>query len=172
MVLNDEGHHAYRPAPVGEIRTSLPKKRPIARKRPYGWRDSIPSMLRAGFHSVSIYQPHPFTSMAVGTPKGLHSHGSSATLALSMPSRVESQKFHDSLPSIIPAGGPERYFKLWQICYNVISAPVKSLTVESQSQKWSIARQRMRCSPLPENGKERFEQLHASTPGQSIGRLS
>ena len=36
MVLNDEGHHAYRPAPVSEDVKLTPTKRPTARRRPSG----------------------------------------------------------------------------------------------------------------------------------------
>ena len=114
MVLNDEGHHAYRPAPVGEDTKLTLRKRPTAKKRRFGSSglDKINSACGIGI-CVDL-SATPFYIHGSGYPEG--SPFPWIISDFSLVDAIESGITKiPRLPASDNTGRPDpKYFKLWE----------------------------------------------------------
>lgn len=165
MVLNDEGHHAYRPAPVGE-NENLTAEEKADREEATVWVSGLDTINAAcGISFCVDLSATPFYLHGSGYPEG--SPFPWIVSDFSLVDAIESGITKiPRLPAIDNTGRPDpKYFKLWEHVMRDLRAGEK---LNGGKPKPEVVYRKAEDALLTLAGewKERFEQLQASTPGQ------
>lgn len=165
MVLNDEGHHAYRPAPVGE-NENLTAEEKVDREEATVWVAGLDTINAAcGISFCVDLSATPFYIHGSGYPEG--SPFPWIISDFSLVDAIESGITKiPRLPAIDNTGRPDpKYFKLWEHVTRDLRAGEK---LNGGKPKPEVVYRKAEDALLTLAGewKERFEQLQASTPGQ------
>ena len=165
MVLNDEGHHAYRPAPL-PVDTKLSADEKEEREEATIWvagLDKINAACGIGF-CIDL-SATPFYIQGSGYPEG--SPFPWIVSDFSLVDAIESGITKiPRLPAIDNTGRPDpKYFKLWEYITRGLKAGEK---LSGGKPKPEVIYRKAEDALLTLAGewKERFEMLQAATPGQ------
>lgn len=165
MVLNDEGHHAYRPAPVGE-HEQLTAEEKADREEATVWVSGLDKINSACGISVCVdLSATPFYIHGSGYPEG--SPFPWIVSDFSLVDAIESGITKiPRLPAIDNTGRPDpKYFKLWEHITRDLR-PGEKLNGGKPKPEVVYRKAEDALLTLAGEWKERFEQLQASTPGQ------
>ena len=165
MVLNDEGHHAYRPAPVGEDE-KLTAEEKADREEATVWVSGLDKINSACGVSLCVdLSATPFYIHGSGYPEG--SPFPWIVSDFSLVDAIESGITKiPRLPAIDNTGRPDpKFFKLWEHITRDLRPGEK---LNGGKPKPEIVYRKAEDALLTLTGewRERFEQLQASTPGQ------
>ena len=165
MVLNDEGHHAYRPAPVGE-KTKLSSEEKADREEATVWVSGLDRINAAcGIRLCVDLSATPFYLQGSGYPEG--SPFPWIVSDFSLVDAIESGITKiPRLPAIDSTGRPDPvYFKLWE---HVMKRLKPGDRLPGGKPKPEAAWREAEAALLTLAGewKERFDQVQASAPGQ------
>lgn len=165
MVLNDEGHHAYRPAPVGEDE-KLTAEEKADREEATVWVSGLDKINSACGISLCVdLSATPFYIHGSGYPEG--SPFPWIVSDFSLVDAIESGITKiPRLPAIDNTGRPDpKFFKLWDHITRDLRPGEK---LNGGKPKPDVVYRKAEDALLTLTGewKERFEQLQASTPGQ------
>ena len=165
MVLNDEGHHAYRPAPVaeGERLTAEEKE---DREKATVWVAGLDRINAAcGIGLCVDLSATPFYLHGSGYPEG--SPFPWIVSDFSLVDAIESGITKiPRLPAIDNTGRPDpKFFKLWEHITRDLKAGEK-LTGGKPKPEVVYRKAEDALLTLSSEWKERFELLNAATPGQ------
>lgn len=165
MVLNDEGHHAYRPAPVGEDEY-LTAEEKADREEATVWVSGLDKINSACGISLCVdLSATPFYIHGSGYPEG--SPFPWIVSDFSLVDAIESGITKiPRLPAIDNTGRPDpKYFKLWDHITRDLR-PGEKLNGGKPKPEVVYRKAEDALLTLAGEWKERFEQLQASTPGQ------
>lgn len=165
MVLNDEGHHAYRPAPVGEDE-KLTAEEKADREEATVWVSGLDKINAACGISLCVdLSATPFYIHGSGYPEG--SPFPWIVSDFSLVDAIESGITKiPRLPAIDNTGRPDpKYFRLWEHITRDLRPGEK---LNGGKPKPDVVYRKAEDALLTLAGewKERFEQLQNSTPGQ------
>ena len=165
MVLNDEGHHAYRPAPVGG-KTRLSSEEKADREEATVWVSGLDRINAAcGIRLCVDLSATPFYLQGSGYPEG--SPFPWIVSDFSLVDAIESGITKiPRLPAIDSTGRPDPvYFKLWE---HVVKRLKPGDRLPGGKPKPEAAWREAEAALLTLAGewKERFDQVQASAPGQ------
>ena len=165
MVLNDEGHHAYRPAPVGG-KTKLSSEEKADREEATVWVSGLDRINAAcGIRLCVDLSATPFYLQGSGYPEG--SPFPWIVSDFSLVDAIESGITKiPRLPAIDSTGRPDPvYFKLWE---HVVKRLKPGDRLPGGKPKPEAAWREAEAALLTLAGewKERFDQVQASAPGQ------
>ena len=165
MVLNDEGHHAYRPAPVGG-KTRLSSEEKADREEATVWVSGLDRINAAcGIGLCVDLSATPFYLQGSGYPEG--SPFPWIVSDFSLVDAIESGITKiPRLPAIDSTGRPDPvYFKLWE---HVVKRLKPGDRLPGGKPKPEAAWREAEAALLTLAGewKERFDQVQASAPGQ------
>ena len=165
MVLNDEGHHAYRPAPVGG-KTTLSSEEKADREEATVWVSGLDRINAAcGIRLCVDLSATPFYLQGSGYPEG--SPFPWIVSDFSVVDAIESGITKiPRLPAIDSTGRPDPvYFKLWE---HVVKRLKPGDRLPGGKPKPEAAWREAEAALLTLAGewKERFDQVQASAPGQ------
>jgi type III restriction enzyme len=165
MVLNDEGHHAYRPAPVGEDAT-LTADEKADREEATVWVSGLDKMNAACGIGICVdLSATPFYIHGSGYPEG--SPFPWIVSDFSLVDAIESGITKiPRLPAMDNTGRPDpKYFKLWDHITQNLKAGEK---LTGGKPKPAVVYRKAEDALLTLAGewKERFDQVKASAPGQ------
>ncbi len=165
MVLNDEGHHAYRPAPVPEgVRLTVEEK--ADREEATVWVSGLDKINAAcGIGLCVDMSATPFYIHGSGYPEG--SPFPWIVSDFSLVDAIESGITKiPRLPAIDNTGRPDpKYFKLWEHITRDLR-PGERLTGGKPKPAVVYRKAEDALLTLAGEWKERFDQLQAATPGQ------
>ena len=165
MVLNDEGHHAYRPAPLTEdIKLSAEEK--AEREEATVWVSGLDKINAAGGIGLCVdLSATPFYIHGSGYPEG--SPFPWIVSDFSLVDAIESGITKiPRLPAIDNTGMPDpKYFKLWEHITRDLKAGER-LTGGKPKPEVVYRKAEDALLTLAGEWKERFDQLAAATPGQ------
>ena len=165
MVLNDEGHHAYRPAPVGE-KTKLSSEEKADREEATVWVSGLDKINSACGISLCVdLSATPFYIQGSGYPEG--SPFPWIVSDFSLVDAIESGITKiPRLPAIDNTGRPDPvYFKLWEHVTKNLK-PGDRLPGGKPKPEAAYREAEAALLTLAGEWKERFDQLQASAPGQ------
>ncbi|MCS6297453.1 MAG: DEAD/DEAH box helicase family protein [Nitrospira sp.] len=165
MVLNDEGHHAYRPAPVGEDE-KLTAEEKADREEATVWVSGLDKINSACGISVCVdLSATPFYIHGSGYPEG--SPFPWIVSDFSLVDAIESGITKiPRLPAIDNTGRPDpKYFKLWEHITRDLR-PGEKLNGGKPKPEVVYRKAEDALLTLAGEWKQRFEQLQASAPGQ------
>ncbi len=165
MVLNDEGHHAYRPAPQSED-VKLNKEEKDELEEATVWVSGLDKINAACGIGICVdLSATPFYIHGSGYPEG--SPFPWIVSDFSLVDAIESGITKiPRLPAIDNTGQPDpKYFKLWEHITRDLKAGEK---LNGGKPKPEVVYRKAEDALLTLAGewKERFDQLQASTPGQ------
>jgi type III restriction enzyme len=165
LVLNDEGHHAYRPAPVAPDAELTPAEK-ADREEATVWVSGLDKINAAcGIAFCVDLSATPFYIHGSGYPEG--SPFPWIVSDFSLVDAIESGITKiPRLPSQDTTGRPDpKYFKLWE---NITSGLKRGEKLTGGKPKPEVVYREAEDALLTLAGqwKERFEQLQASEPGQ------
>ena len=165
MVLNDEGHHAYRPAPVGG-KTRLSSEEKADREEATVWVSGLDRINAAcGIRLCVDLSATPFYLQGSGYPEG--SPFPWIVSDFSLVDAIESGITKiPRLPAIDSTGRPDPvYFKLWE---HVVKRLKPGDRLPGGKPKPEAVWREAEAALLTLAGewKERFDQVQASAPGQ------
>jgi type III restriction enzyme len=165
MVLNDEGHHAYRPAPVGENEKLTPEEK-ADREEATEWVSGLDKINAAcGIGFCLDLSATPFYIQGSGYPEG--SPFPWIVCDFSLVDAIESGITKiPRLPAMDNTGRPDpKYFKLWQHVTKDLKAGEK---LSGGRPKPEVVYRKAEDALLTLAGewKERLDELKESTPGQ------
>ena len=165
MVLNDEGHHAYRPAPVAED-TTLTAAEKEALEEATVWVSGLDKINSAcGIAFCIDLSATPFYIHGSGYPEG--SPFPWIVTDFSLVDAIESGITKiPRLPAIDNTGRPDpKYFKLWEHITRDLKAGEK---LNGGKPKPDVVYRKAEDALLTLTGewKERFDQMNAARPGQ------
>jgi type III restriction enzyme len=165
MVLNDEGHHAYRPAPQSED-VKLTKEEKAELEEATVWVSGLDKINAACGIGICVdLSATPFYIHGSGYPEG--SPFPWIVSDFSLVDAIESGITKiPRLPAIDNTGQPDpKYFKLWEHITRDLKAGEK---LNGGKPKPEVVYRKAEDALLTLAGewKERFDQLQASTPGQ------
>jgi type III restriction enzyme len=165
MVLNDEGHHAYRPAPLGEDET-LTAEEKAEREEATVWVSGLDKINAAcGIGFCVDLSATPFYIHGSGYPEG--SPFPWIVSDFSLVDAIESGITKiPRLPAIDNTGRPDpKYFKLWEHITRDLKGGEK---LSGGKPKPAVAYRKAEDALLTLAGewKERFDQFQAALPGQ------
>lgn len=165
MVMNDEGHHAYRPAPVGEeVKLSAEEK--SDREEATVWVSGLDKINAAcGIAFCVDLSATPFYIHGSGYPEG--SPFPWIVSDFSLVDAIESGITKiPRLPAIDNTGRPDpKYFKLWEHITRDLKAGEK-LTGGKPKPEVVYRKAEDALLTLVGEWKERSEQMQSATPGQ------
>ena len=165
LVLNDEGHHAYRPAPVGDdIRLSADTK--ADRREATVWVDGLDTINSAcGIELCIDLSATPFYIQGSGYPEG--SPFPWIVSDFSLVDAIESGITKiPRLPAIDNTGRPDpKYFKLWQHITRDLRAGER-LTGGRPKPEVVYRKAEDALITLAGEWKEKFAQVRDAAPGQ------
>ena len=165
MVLNDEGHHAYRPAPVGEdVRMSSDVK--ADRREATVWIDGLDAINAAcGIELCVDLSATPFYIQGSGYPEG--SPFPWIVSDFSLVDAIESGITKiPRLPAIDNTGRPDpKYFKLWHHITRDLRAGER-LTGGRPKPEAVYRKAEDALLTLAGEWKEKFQQVRDAAPGQ------
>jgi type III restriction enzyme len=165
MVMNDEGHHAYRPAPLtGDEKLSAEEK--AEREEATVWVSGLDKINAAcGIALCVDLSATPFYIGGSGYPEG--SPFPWIVSDFSLVDAIESGITKiPRLPAIDNTGMPDpKYFKLWEHITRDLKAGER-LTGGKPKPEVVYRKAEDALLTLAGEWKERFEQLQAATPGQ------
>lgn len=165
IVLNDEGHHAYRPAPVGEDE-KLTAEEKADREEATVWVSGLDKINSACGISLCVdLSATPFYIHGSGYPEG--SPFPWIVSDFSLVDAIESGITKiPRLPAIDNTGRPDpKFFKLWEHITRDLK-PGEKLNGGKPKPEVVYRKAEDALLTLAGEWKERFEQLQASTPGQ------
>ncbi len=165
MVLNDEGHHAYRPAPVGENEKLTAQERED-REEATVWVSGLDKINAAcGIGLCVDLSATPFYIHGSGYPEG--SPFPWIVSDFSLVDAIESGITKiPRLPAIDNTGRPDpKYFKLWEHITRDLKAGEK-LTGGKPKPEVVYRKAEDALLTLAGEWQERFELLKAAAPGQ------
>jgi type III restriction enzyme len=165
MVLNDEGHHAYRPAPVGEDE-NLTAEEKADREEATVWVSGLDRINSACGISLCVdLSATPFYIHGSGYPDG--SPFPWIVNDFSLVDAIESGITKiPRLPAIDNTGRPDpKYFKLWEHITRDLR-PGEKLNGGKPKPEVVYRKAEDALLTLVGEWKERLEQLQVSTPGQ------
>jgi type III restriction enzyme len=165
MVLNDEGHHAYRPAPVGEDE-KLSAEEKADREEATVWVSGLDKINSAcGVAFCVDLSATPFYIHGSGYPEG--SPFPWIVSDFSLVDAIESGITKiPRLPAIDNTGRPDpKYFKLWEHITRDLKAGEK-LTGGKPKPEVAYRKAEDALLTLAGEWKERLEQIQAAAPGQ------
>ena len=165
MVLNDEGHHAYRPAPVGEDE-NLTAEEKADREEATVWVSGLDRINSACGISLCVdLSATPFYIHGSGYPEG--SPFPWIVNDFSLVDAIESGITKiPRLPAIDNTGRPDpKYFKLWEHITRDLR-PGEKLNGGKPKPEVVYRKAEDALLTLAGEWKERLEQLQVSTPGQ------
>ena len=165
MVLNDEGHHAYRPAPVGE-KTKLSSEEKADREEATVWVSGLDRINAAcGIGLCVDLSATPFYLHGSGYPEG--SPFPWIVSDFSLVDAIESGITKiPRLPAIDSTGRPDPvYFKLWEHVAKRLK-PGDRLPGGKPKPEAAYREAEAALLTLAGEWKERFDQVQASAPGQ------
>lgn len=165
MVLNDEGHHAYRPAPQGE-HVKLTKEEREELEEATVWVSGLDKINAAcGIGLCVDLSATPFYIHGSGYPEG--SPFPWIVSDFSLVDAIESGITKiPRLPAIDNTGRPDpKYFKLWEHITRDLK-PGEKLNGGKPKPEVVYRKAEDALLTLAGEWKERFDQLQASTPGQ------
>jgi type III restriction enzyme len=165
MVLNDEGHHAYRPAPVGED-VKLTAEEKLDREEATVWVNGLDKINAACGIGICVdLSATPFYIHGSGYPEG--SPFPWIVSDFSLVDAIESGITKiPRLPAIDNTGRPDpKYFKLWDHITRDLKAGEK---FSGGKPKPEVVYRKAEDALLTLAGewKERFDLMSASAPGQ------
>ncbi|MEN9576213.1 MAG: hypothetical protein RL514_4068 [Verrucomicrobiota bacterium] len=165
MVLNDEGHHAYRPAPVGED-VKLTAQEKEDREEATVWVSGLDKINAACGIGICVdLSATPFYIHGSGYPEG--SPFPWIVSDFSLVDAIESGITKiPRLPAMDNTGRPDpKYFKLWEHITRDLKAGEK---LNGGKPKPDVVYRKAEDALLTLAGewKERFDQIKATTPGQ------
>lgn len=165
MVLNDEGHHAYRPAPVGED-VKLTTQEKEDREEATVWVSGLDKINAACGIGICVdLSATPFYIHGSGYPEG--SPFPWIVSDFSLVDAIESGITKiPRLPAMDNTGRPDpKYFKLWEHITRDLKAGEK---LNGGKPKPDVVYRKAEDALLTLAGewKERFDQIKAATPGQ------
>ena len=165
MVLNDEGHHAYRPAPLtGDEKLTAEEK--AEREEATVWVNGLDKINSACGISLCVdLSATPFYIHGSGYPEG--SPFPWIVSDFSLVDAIESGITKiPRLPAIDNTGQPDpKYFKLWEHITRDLKAGEK-LTGGKPKPEVVFRKAEDALLTLAGQWKERFQQLNNATPGQ------
>ena len=165
MVLNDEGHHAYRPAPLtGDEKLTAEEK--TEREEATVWVNGLDKINSACGISLCVdLSATPFYIHGSGYPEG--SPFPWIVSDFSLVDAIESGITKiPRLPAIDNTGQPDpKYFKLWEHITRDLKAGEK-LTGGKPKPEAVFRKAEDALLTLAGQWKERFQQLNNATPGQ------
>ena len=165
MVLNDEGHHAYRPAPVGG-KARLSSEEKADREQATVWVSGLDRIHAAcGIRLCVDLSAMPFYLHGSGYPEG--SPFPWIVSDFSLVDAIESGITKiPRLPAIDSTGRPDPvYFKLWEHVTRRLK-PGDRLPGGKPKPEAAYREAEAALLTLAGEWKERFDQLQASAPGQ------
>ena len=165
MVMNDEGHHAYRPAPLGED-VKLTKEEKDELEEATVWVSGLDKINAAcGIALCVDLSATPFYIHGSGYPEG--SPFPWIVSDFSLVDAIESGITKiPRLPAIDNTGMPDpKYFKLWEHITRDLKAGER-LTGGKPKPEVVYRKAEDALLTLAGEWKERFDQLAAATPGQ------
>ena len=165
MVLNDEGHHAYRPAPVGE-KTKLSSEEKADREEATVWVSGLDRINAAcGIGLCVDLSATPFYLHGSGYPEG--SPFPWIVSDFSLVDAIESGITKiPRLPAIDSTGRPDPvYFRLWEHVAKRLK-PGDRLPGGKPKPEAAYREAEAALLTLAGEWKERFDQVQASAPGQ------
>ena len=165
MVLNDEGHHAYRPAPVvDDIRISAAVK--ADRKEATVWVDGLDTINAAcGIELCVDLSATPFYIQGSGYPEGAPFPWIVSDFSLVDAIESGITKI-PRLPAIDNTGRPDpKYFKLWHHITRDLRAGER-LTGGRPKPEVVYRKAEDALLTLAGEWKEKFEQVRDAAPGQ------
>ena len=165
MVLNDEGHHAYRPAPVDEA-TKLSAEEKADREEATVWVSGLDRINAAcGIGLCVDLSATPFYIQGSGYPEG--SPFPWIVSDFSLVDAIESGITKiPRLPAIDNTGRPDpKYFRLWEHVGRSLG-PGDRLPGGKPKPEAVYREAEDALLTLAGEWKERFEQLQAAAPGQ------
>jgi type III restriction enzyme len=165
MVLNDEGHHAYRPAPLGEEGT-LSADEKAEREEATVWVSGLDQIHAAcGIGFCVDLSATPFYIGGSGYPEGSPFPWIVSDFGLVDAIESGITKI-PRLPAIDNTGRPDpKYFKLWEHITRDLKAGEK-LTGGKPKPEVVFRKAEDALLTLAGQWKERFQQFNNSTPGQ------
>jgi len=167
MVLNDEGHHAYRPAPLTEDEAAeMTAEEQKEREEATVWVDGLDKINKAcGIAFCADLSATPFYIHGSGYPEG--SPFPWVVTDFGLVDAIESGITKiPRLPAIDNTGRPDpKYFKLWE---HITKNLKKGEKLNGGKPKPEVVYRKAEDALLTLAGewKEKFEQLQAATPGQ------
>ena len=165
MVLNDEGHHAYRPAPVDEA-TKLSAEEKADREEATVWVSGLDRINAACGIGICVdLSATPFYIQGSGYPEG--SPFPWIVSDFSLVDAIESGITKiPRLPAIDNTGHPDpKYFRLWEHVGRRLG-PGDRLPGGKPKPEAVYREAEDALLTLAGEWKERFEQLQAAAPGQ------
>jgi type III restriction enzyme len=165
MVLNDEGHHAYRPAPVSEGE-KLSAEEKADREEATVWVSGLDKINSAcGIAFCVDLSATPFYIHGSGYPEG--SPFPWVVSDFSLVDAIESGITKiPRLPATDNTGRPDpKYFKLWEYITRDLKAGEK-LTGGKPKPEVAYRKAEDALLTLAGEWKDRFAQMQAATPGQ------
>jgi len=165
MVLNDEGHHAYRPAPVGED-SKLTAEAKFDREEATVWVDGIDKVNAAcGVAFCVDLSATPFYIAGSGYQEG--SPFPWIVSDFSLVDAIESGITKiPRLPAIDNTGRPDpKYFRLWEHITSDLKSGEK-LSGGKPKPEVIYRRAQDALLTLASEWKERYDQMVAAAPGQ------
>lgn len=165
MVLNDEGHHAYRPAPVGEGEKLSAEER-ADREEATVWVSGLDKINAAcGIAFCLDLSATPFYIQGSGYPEG--SPFPWIVSDFSLVDAIESGITKiPRLPAIDNTGRPDpKYFKLWEHITRDLK-PGEKLSGGKPKPEVVFRKAEDALLTLAGQWKERLKQMSASAPGQ------
>lgn len=165
MVMNDEGHHAYRPAPVGEGE-KLTAEEKADREEATVWVSGLDKINAAcGIAFCIDLSATPFYIHGSGYPEG--SPFPWIVSDFSLVDAIESGITKiPRLPAMDNTGRPDpKYYRLWEHITRDLKAGER-LTGGKPKPEVVYRKAEDALLTLAGEWKERFEQVQAATPGQ------
>ena len=165
MVLNDEGHHAYRPAPVGE-EVKLTAEEKADREEATVWVSGLDKINAACGIGVCVdLSATPFYIQGSGYPEG--SPFPWIVSDFSLVDAIESGITKiPRLPAMDNTGRPDpKYFKLWEHITRDLKAGEK-LTGGKPKPEVVYRKAEDALLTLAGEWKQKLEQVRSSAPGQ------
>lgn len=165
MVLNDEGHHAYRPAPV-EGKTALSSEEKTDREEATVWVSGLDKINRAcGISFCVDLSATPFYLQGSGYPEGSPFPWIVSDFSLVDAIECGITKI-PRLPVSDNTGRPQpKYFKLWEHITKDLR-PGERLTGGRPKPEVVYRKAEDALLTLAGEWRERFHQVEAATPGQ------
>ena len=166
MVLNDEGHHAYRPAPTDE---KLSRDVKQERQDATVWISGLDMINRAcGIRFCVDLSATPFYIQGSGHPEGSPFPWLVSDFGLVDAIESGITKI-PRLPVSDTTGRPEpKFFRLWEAIQEEISRPQIDYRAghESRNRRRFIARRKTALNTLASQWKERFEYIQEASDAQ------